>query len=136
MSLEANLRYRSTWTANGVVRDLGSGREKEGGEITVLAAKTRPGGGEGEVVHTGPSTQDNVTLTYELWRIRPNLAWMRANIEAASASLSGQVLEGNVPVETLEAVKAVPIRIGEITSDSASDDKATIEVEYMIGTRL
>lgn len=136
MSLEANIRYRSTWTANGVQRDLGNGREKEGGEVTVLAGKTRPGAGEGEVVHTGPKSQDNITLTYELWRIRPNLQWMRDNIEQASATLSGQVLEGNVPVETLESVAAVPIRIGEITADASGDDTATIEIEYMIGARL
>ncbi len=136
MTLQANIRYRSVWSADGGTRDLGAGREKSGGEITVAAGKSRPGGGEAEYVHTGPSTQAPIVIVYELWVIRPHLAWMRSVIERASASLSGQVLEGNVPVETFEAVNAVPIRIGEITSDStAEEDKATVEVEYMVGAR-
>lgn len=135
MSLEQKLRFSTTWIAGGERRDLGNGKERQDGETTVPATKDRPGAGEKQIVHTGYSEEGNMTLVYDYDRIRPNEKWMRDTIETAEASLTGQILRGNVPVENTEVHAAVPVKIGRPKADANGDGVTTIEIEFMIGVR-
>lgn len=137
MSIGANIRYLVTVQSGGEIRDFGAAMERSGGDVEVLAWKGRRGAGETEVVKTGLPSTGNVTLEFDQDRFQSNKAWMDAALQRsdATATLTVQKLRGNVPVETLDVVAAVPVGYGGLESEADGDDNTTRSIEFMIGDR-
>lgn len=135
MSTQAGYRIQVQLTnAAGVIRDLGAGKTKEGGETVAEVTKSRPAGGEDVYVWPAPKDTENITVAFEAWKIRANYAFAEQCVGRGSAQLTLVRLNADFsPVENLWVKDAILTSLGDIETDANGNDMADVELEFVVG---
>lgn len=135
MSTQAAYRIQvALMNPAGVLRDLGAGKTKEGGAKAAEVTKSRFAGGEDEYVWPMPATNDDITVTFEAWALRPNYAFADACVGRGTATLTLVRLNADFePVENVWVKTALLSSLGDIDTDANGDDMADVELEFVIG---
>lgn len=135
MSTQAGHRIQVVLSSpSGVLRDLGAGKTKAGGEVTAEVTKSRPAGGSDQYVWFAPRETDDITVTFEAWTLRPHYAFAEQCVGRGQATLTLVRLSADFqPVENLWVKNGMLSSLGDIETDANGSDVADVEMTFVIG---
>lgn len=115
--------------------DLGSFRTQAGGQSAGEALKTRPGGGEEEIVLASTKSYDNVTVS-KLYDglIKSKRLWLDSKVNKGQMVVSVQPLDedNNPSGDPPDVYRGLLIRFTPPGRDSNANDEALCELEMSV----
>lgn len=115
--------------------DLGSFRTQEGGQVAGESLKTRPGGGEEEIVLSSTRSYDNVTVT-KLYdgTMKAKRLWLAGKVNKADMVVSVQPLDAddNPSGDPPDVYRGKLIRFTTPQRDSNANEEALCELEMAV----